>query len=160
MDRRRYPYGEEPEPVEYVEGKLDYTKGELGQLADDFLREDARTEICVKCGERGEKNGHTKPVEQDAKDKADQKLVLEFEQYECPAGHTWYEGEGKVRGIGGDNPILFEEHFQSRRRREIYTSLGTPDPSIVQGIYNRTHPQGRKVNSLEQRRKNGASYFR
>lgn len=160
MDRRTRPWDQEPEPVVYEEGKLDYTKGELGQLADDFLREDARTELCIECGEKGEKNGTTKPVEQDAKDEAGHALVLEFEQYECSSGHKWFEGEGKVRGIGGDDPILFEEHFQSRRRREIYTSLGTPDPNIVSGIYNRSHPQGRKINSDEQRKKNGASYYR
>jgi hypothetical protein len=67
---------------------------------------------------------------------------------------------GKERGIGGKDPILFAEHEYARRRREIYTEGGTPDPSLVSGMYNRTHPQGRKVNSDEQRSKNGASYYR
>lgn len=67
---------------------------------------------------------------------------------------------GKPRGINGENPILFAEHLYSRRRREIYTESGVPDPSLVSGIYNRTHPNGRKVNSAEQRKKNGASYYR
>jgi hypothetical protein len=67
---------------------------------------------------------------------------------------------GKRRGIDGENPILFDEHQKERKRREIYTKNGTPDPSLVQGIYNRTHPEGRKVNTDEQRRKNGASYYR
>jgi len=67
---------------------------------------------------------------------------------------------GKQRGIGGDHPILFPEHEYARKRREIYTESGTPDPSLVAGIYNRTHPQGRKVNSKEQRQRNGASYYR
>lgn len=87
-------------------------------------------------------------------------LQLAFPEFGCLNGHKWFQGEGAVRGIGGDNPILFEEHFQSRKRREIYTTVGTPDPNIVVGIYNRTHPQGRKVNSEEQRKKNGASFFR
>lgn len=74
--------------------------------------------------------------------------------------------------IHGENPILFEEHLYNRRRREILVTSGTPDD--IQGlddergihrgdgqkIYNRTHPQGRKVNSEHQRKKNGASYFR
>lgn len=67
---------------------------------------------------------------------------------------------GKQRGIGGKNPILFAEHEYARRRREIYNSLGVPDPEIVSGLYNRTHPAGRKVNSPEQRKASGASYYR
>lgn len=67
---------------------------------------------------------------------------------------------GKRRGIDGENPILFAEHEYARKRREIFTESGTPDPSLVSGIYNRTHPQGRKVNSEEQRRRNGASFYR
>lgn len=67
---------------------------------------------------------------------------------------------GKERGIGGKDPILFEEHFYMRRRREIYTESGTPDPGLVIGMYHRTHPQGRKVNSEEQRKRNGASFYR
>lgn len=69
-------------------------------------------------------------------------------------------GTGKERGIGGDNPILFEDHLYQRRRREIQCASGTPDPEIVAGLYNRQHPQGRRVNSPEQRSKNGASYYR
>ena len=71
---------------------------------------------------------------------------------------------GKVRGIGGENPILFAEHIYARKRREIYpkseAANGVVDPSIQQGIYNRQHPEGRKVNSEEQRSRNGASYYR
>ncbi len=68
--------------------------------------------------------------------------------------------DGRKRGIGGENPILFAEHIYARRRREIYPVNGTPDPSLVAGIYNRTHPDGRKTNSEEARKKNGASYFK
>lgn len=69
-------------------------------------------------------------------------------------------GTKKERGIGGDAPILFEEHIYSRKKREIYNINGVPDPEIVQGIYNRVHPQGRKVNSPEARKSNGASFYR
>jgi hypothetical protein len=150
---------EEPATPEVEEGET-YTNRELELKADAWLREDARGELCRTCEKPGEESGKTETRKQNAKDKTGHKVVLEFKEFQCPDGHTWFEGEGKVRGIGGDNPILFEEHFQSRKRREIYTTVGTPDPNIVSGIYNRTHPQGRKVNSLEQRRKNGASYFR
>lgn len=71
---------------------------------------------------------------------------------------------GKPRGIGGKDPILFQEHLYARKRREIYPTSenanGVVDPSVQQGMYNRQHPQGRKVNSDEQRVKNGASYYR
>jgi hypothetical protein len=104
--------------------------------------------------------GSTSPVEQDARDGEGNALTIEFPEYECENGHIWYAGEGAMRGIGGENPVLFKEHFDSRKRREIYTACGTPDPEIVSGIYNRTHPQGRKVNSPDQRKKNGASWYR
>ena len=64
---------------------------------------------------------------------------------------------GKPNGLQG---LLFEEHLYSRRRREIYNINGVPDPSIVSGMYWRSHPQGRKVNSNEARKGNGASYYR
>jgi hypothetical protein len=103
-----------PERIEF-DPSVDYSKRELEILADQYLRDDARSI-----------NPET----------------------------------GKEKGIGGDNPILFAEHEYSRRRREIYVTEGTPDPSLVSGIYFRTHPQGRKVNSETQRKKNGASYYR
>lgn len=67
---------------------------------------------------------------------------------------------GKERGIGGDKPILFEEHIHQRRRREILNENGVPDPALGRGLYFRTHPEGRKVNSEEARKKHGASYYR
>lgn len=67
---------------------------------------------------------------------------------------------GKERGIGGDNPILFPEHIYQRQKREILNENGVPEPGLVRGIYYRSHPEGRKVNSEEQRKKHGASYFR
>lgn len=137
-----------------------YTPSQLDAIASAILREDSKTEMCPECGGRGKKIGFTESVPEKVFDEAGNELVLSFEEFLCDNGHQWFAGEGKERGIGGDNPILFEEHFQSRKRREIYTAQGTPDPSIVSGMYNRTHPNGRKVNSPEQRKKNGASFFR
>lgn len=102
------------EHIDYEEGQS-YTDRELEQLADQFLREEARS------------------VDPES---------------------------GKPRGIGGENPILFDEHIYARRRREIFNSNGVPDPSLVSGLYHRTHPQGRKVNTKEQRERNGASFYR
>lgn len=62
--------------------------------------------------------------------------------------------------LRGDNPILLREHMKTRYKREIYNQNGIPDPSIEQGMYFRTHPEGRKVNSEEARKKHGASYYR
>lgn len=147
------------EGLEYEEGRK-YTGTQLNQLADDMLREDARKEICRECEETGKETGNISPTSQTVQDEEGNELIIDFPEYTCKNGHTWYKGEGKVKGIKGDAPILFEEHLHQRRRREIYNSIGTPDPSIVAGIYNRTHPEGRKVNSPEQRKKNGASYYR
>lgn len=161
-DRRktmRWQRDEEPVSPEIEDGKK-YTNSELSAKADAWLREDAKAELCRECGKRGEKTANTVTKEQEATDERGNVLILDFKELSCENGHFWFEGEGQPRGIGGENPILFEEHFQSRRRREIYTTIGTPDPSIQQGIYNRIHPQGRKVNSQEQRKRNGASFYR
>lgn len=143
-----------------IDPKKTYTATELAAITDAILRENAKTEMCPECGQAGEATGFTKSVEEGIQDESGNKLALAFEEFLCDKGHSWFAGEGKERGIGGDNPILFEEHFQSRKRREIYTAQGTPDPSIVSGMYNRVHPQGRKVNSKEQRQRNGASFYR
>lgn len=145
--------------TEIVPGQR-YTPGQLDEIASQLLRDDARTELCRECGQPGEPTGGSKTVQEGLVDGEGHELALKFEEIQCENGHTWFPGEGQLRGIGGDNPILFEEHFQSRKRREIYTAQGTPDPSIVSGIYNRIHPQGRKVNSEEQRKRNGASFYR
>lgn len=137
-----------------------YSKLELEEIADQILRDDSKTEICRSCGELGKPSGVKESREQDAIDEAGNQLVLDFSEHICKNGHKWFDGEGKARGIGGDNPILFEEHIYSRKRREIYCKAGLPDPNIVQGIYNRPHPQGRKVNSKAQRKKHGASFYR
>lgn len=68
--------------------------------------------------------------------------------------------EGRRKGIKGENPILFAEHIRNRQSREIGNKTGIPEPGIVRGIYNRTHPEGRKVNSDEARTRHGASYYR
>lgn len=152
------------EAPEFVEGRQ-YTGRQLELIADEILREDTRTELCRECledgiSEKGHETGIVEPKTQNAKDGSGTTLVLDFPELECVNGHTWFKGEGKSRGIDGENPILFEEHFASRKRREIYNSVGVPDPSIQRGLYNRVHPQGRKVNTDEQRRKNGASFYR
>jgi hypothetical protein len=78
-----------------------------------------------------------------------------------------------IKESGNVENILFDDHLYNRRKREVYTTDGVPileapdmgtefktkNPGQTP-IYNRTHPQGRKVNSEEQRRRNGASYYR
>ena len=81
-----------------------------------------------------------------------------------------------IKENGNQNHILFKEHLAARARREIKVGSGVVDdmitahlpkserPGVTAGdgqmLYNRTHPRGRKVNSREQRAKNGASYYR
>jgi hypothetical protein len=70
-------------------------------------------------------------------------------------------------GPSEEAPVLFQEHIEPRWRKEVRVESGTPDQAITnslsadgQTMYNRQHPQGRKVNSSEQRSKNRASYYR
>jgi hypothetical protein len=137
-----------------------YTKAEMEEIADQILRDDSKTEMCRQCEQKGKPTGLVEPRPQGEYDDEGNELIVNFSEYACPEGHTWFDGEGKARGISGEDPILFEEHIYSRKRREIYCKAGLPDPNIVQGIYNRPHPQGRKVNSDAQRKKHGASYYR
>lgn len=67
------------------------------------------------------------------------------------------EGRASLRG---DNPILFENHIKSRQKREIQNLRGIPDPAFGSGNFFRSHPRGRKINSLERRQKFGASFYR
>ena len=112
---KRRPSYNKDERIEFDADKKDYTARELEQLANQVLRDDARS------------------VDEET---------------------------GKERGIGGKDPILFEEHLYQRQKREILNENGVPEPGLVSGIYYRSHPEGRKVNSEEQRRRNGASYYR
>lgn len=160
-DRRKtMRWHKEEEASPEIEAGQAYSNTELNAKADAWLRRDARTECCRECGGKGEETGEVASTPQEAQDGDGNSLVLEFAELKCGNDHSWFPGEGKLRGIGGEDPILFEEHIQSRKRREIYTQGGTPDPEIVSGIYNRCHPQGRKVNSPEQRKKHGASWYR
>jgi hypothetical protein len=68
--------------------------------------------------------------------------------------------ERDEKGLDDGPKWLNTDQQESRQRREIYTAVGTPDPSIVEGIFNRTHPQGRHVNTPEQRKNNAASFYR
>jgi hypothetical protein len=52
------------------------------------------------------------------------------------------------------------EMYIRRAKREIFVADGIPDPAIVSGLYWRTHPQGRKVNSDEARKEHRAAFYR
>jgi hypothetical protein len=81
-----------------------------------------------------------------------------------------------IKENGNVENILFREHLAARDRREIKVGSGVADESLTnllpktdrpgvtsgdgQMMYNRTHPRGRKVNSKEQRLRNGASFYR
>lgn len=155
----------EPSDLVYEEGQT-YSNRDLEQIADNLLRADSRRELCRQCDEYGNETGNIESQPQEHPDggplvdETGAQLYVDFPELQCKNGHIWYKGEGKARGNGGANPVLFEEHLKNRQRREIYTTVGTPDPSIVAGIFNRTHPQGRKVNSDDQRKKHGASFYR
>jgi hypothetical protein len=149
----------------YDEDKT-YTKSQLGLLADEFLKQDSRREFCRRCEQEGGKTGVVNFVLRVNKngepriDEEGQNIYNEIPEYKCENSHHWFKGKGKKRGIDGENPILFEEHLIKRKKREIYCVAGTPDPSIESGLYNKSHPKGRKVNTKEDRQKHGASYYK
>lgn len=159
------------------------TKKELEEYADDLLRDDANRELCRLCKEKdpeslpyGEETGEIEWQIQKNKstgeillDEEGSALYVAFPELVCTKGHRWYKGEGPRRDIRGKYPILFESHLYNRKRREIHVKDGIPDPAFTMdrwgkrpttGLYNRSHPQGRKINTPEQRAKNGASYYR
>lgn len=81
-----------------------------------------------------------------------------------------------IKQNGNIRHVLLKDHLAARDRREIKVDATQIDGKITdllpksdrpvnasgdgQMMYNRTHPKGRKVNSIEQRRANGASFFR
>lgn len=163
---------DEHEGLEYEEDKGDsYSNSQLEYLADQMLRQYAKHELCRTClaDEKGEIEGQETgkvehiPQYKDGEpivDDEGSQLILAYPELSCENGHVWFLSEGKARGHNSENPVLFEEHLIQRKRREIYTTEGVPDPNIVSGIYNRSHPQGRKINTNKQRREHGASYYR
>lgn len=157
---------EEFDASDFQEGQ-EYPNWQLEKMADALLRADSNREICRICQKYGDETGdiESRPLIESKTGKYvtndnENVMYADVPEIVCANGHRWYKGEGKRRGIDGRNSILFENHLRDRHRREIQTSIGTPDPSIARGMYNRTHPQGRKVNSSEQRKRNGASFFR
>jgi hypothetical protein len=154
-----------------VNSEKDYSNRELEAMADALLRDYAKKELCREClagteeEVEGQETGHIEHVPQfdegePVLNEEGRQLIMAFPELMCPAGHKWFKGEGKARQNNGKNAVLFEEHLAQRRRREIYTQEGVPDPNIVSGIYNRVHPQGRKVNTDKQRKDHGASFYR
>lgn len=56
--------------------------------------------------------------------------------------------------------ILNPDQWKARIKHEIYVGIGTPDPSVVQGLYWRTHPQGLNWYSKEERKGTRRSFYR
>lgn len=159
-----------------------YTGKQLEELADALLREDANRELCRACREKdadalvyGDETGQIEwKLRTDKEgnamlDENDDVQYVAFPELKCAKGHRWYLGEGPRRNINGKDPILFEPHLYNRKRREIHVKDGVPDPAFTmdrwgkrptQGMYYRVHPLGRKQNTNEQRKKNGASFYR
>lgn len=95
------------------------------------------------------------PFDSEKTDYTDRELNMYADQFLRDAGSV------------DDAPFLFQEHIEPRWRKEVNPKGGTPDAAITyslspdgQTIYNRQHPEGRKVNSDVQRKSNGASYYR
>lgn len=154
------------EVPEYIEGNA-YSNKDLELMAELLLREDARREQCRSCNQFGTETGEFRVKDMVDKegnpvvDEEGAQLKIKYPEYICPDQHKWFKGEGKAKGTKGENPILFEEHIIQRKRREIASSTGDIDPSIVRGIYWRAYPLGgRQINSKEDRAKRGLGYYR
>jgi hypothetical protein len=48
--------------------------------------------------------------------------------------------------------------LMNRQKREVYVTNGIPDPAYKEGLYWRTHPNGRKVS--ENRRETNSGFYR
>jgi hypothetical protein len=164
-------------------GKSTWTKTELEELITNrLLREDANRELCRQCLDKdpsgtpyGDETGRVEWTPQFTKDgepELDNEgdlLYVAYPELQCPLGHRWYLGEGPRRDIRGKNPILFEPHLYNRKRRELLAKEGVVDPAYTMdrwgkrpttGLYGRSHPQGRKVNSPKQRKDHGAGFYK
>lgn len=166
-----------------------YTGKELEEWADKLLREDANRELCRLCKEAndalddpdpdylpyGTETGQVEWMPQYNKDgepildAEDNLLYVAYPELVCDQGHRWYKGEGPRRDIRGPHPILFEAHLYNRKRRELLATDGVVDPAFTmdrwgkrptQGLYYRSHPQGRKTNTPEQRKQHGAGFYK
>lgn len=91
---------------------------ELENLADEILKWDANRSVCPVCG----------LLEIDRRDPSP----------ECEAGHTWDREDSQRKGWDSSHGLL-ASHMKERRRREIYTASGTPDPAYASGIFGRPH---------------------
>jgi len=139
---------------------LDGAPDDLERAADELLREHGSREVCPECGSDGAPTGETADVAQDHHDDAGRQLVITFERRACAAGHSWWAGSGRRGGITtGDHPVLLDEHLRDRTSREVYTAAGTPDPGITRGMFWRTHPEGRRASTPEQRQQSGAGFY-
>lgn len=100
-------------------------------------------------------------------------MLAELEEFDSSKSYTdrelamYADKFLREAGTTDDCQFLFQEHIEPRWRKEVRVETGTPDQSITnslspdgQTMYNRQHPQGRKVNSDTQRKSNGASYYR
>jgi hypothetical protein len=163
----------------------DYSKLELEDWANQLLLEDVNRELCPQCKANnranpkkfpneipyGSETGVIEAMPQFHKsgdpivDENENQLYIDYPEYVCELGHKWYKGEGPRRDWKGPNQVLSKSHLENRQRREIQSSFGTADPAFTlnkngqPGIYNRVGEGGRKQNTDEQRKKNGASFF-
>jgi hypothetical protein len=165
--------------------KNKYSKTELEEWADKLLREDANRELCRQCLEDEDNEvelpyGHetgkieyqpamTKEGDVLFDDETGETKFVEFPELQCDSGHRWYKGEGPRRDIRGKHPILFEPHLYNRKRRELLAKEGVVDPAYTMdrwgkrpttGLYGRSHPLGRKINSRKARKSQGAGFYR
>lgn len=160
---------------------------EIEEMSVFMLKEDSNRELCRKCKDLdpldlpyGNETGYIESVPQFHQndkneidynrpilDEEENQLYVDYPEMKCEKDHRWFKGEGARRDIKGKNPILLASHLYQRMRREIQVESGVPDPAYSKNrfdrpdhlIYNRYTPDGRKMNSPEQRKASGASFY-
>lgn len=62
--------------------------------------------------------------------------------------------------LGEEPMVLNAPSYRYRIKHEIFVATGIPDPSVNEGLYWRTHPEGRSWNTREEMDVHGVSFYR
>jgi hypothetical protein len=117
--------------------RLSYSPSDLDRIATELLENDMRAELCRECDRRGVEFGDPAMLIVSDRDGRDTGMRAIASGYVCENGHTWYAGEGKARGRGGDNPILLADHLEHRKSHELAYE-GDID-TVSPGMFHRPH---------------------
>jgi hypothetical protein len=114
--------------------RTDYSPEELEAYANQWLWDDREQQKALRKERREEMEATTSTLKRHLLEKRHEREPLD----DVP---DW----------------LTADEYLRRQRREIYNKEGVPDPSIVEGLYWRVFPGGRKFNA---KRKSNEGFYR